>query len=168
MKIAINQLPNNDIVSAANSFYIAAQILKSSKKTSISAPFIVNAALSLELYLKSFDSMLLFTEGMKIKDHVYLYNDVSSKSNNKCHNPKVLYNAIPKDIKEDISNEYLQYNRTFSVDICEFENIFIEWRYPFENKAKTVNINKLLDILETLKIIAIKHINIASGATNEN
>ena len=156
MEIEIEQLPNPDIQASARAFYNASKELQGNSIVNSSIPVIVNAAFSLELYLKSFNSKIQFKDGKESLSGKIIYDIVINKVNNTGHVLSELFSKIKPDISRLIESDYNQQNESFIEALKEFNNVFIEWRYVFEGNGKAVNITKMFRLLNTLENTAIK------------
>lgn len=95
-------------------------------------PSIVNLAFACELYLK----FLLFESGLPKQYE---------------HSLKELYFSLPTNIQEKIINSTeFKDDDDFLKNLEENANIFIDWRYPFENKTISVELISLENFASVL------------------
>ncbi len=120
----------NSFAEVANTIY-SNHLRKSPYKGSSTVPFVVNAAFSIELYLKTINN----TYGNKIKGH----------------NPAKLYANIPKAGKEifitassDVRPGY-QLENGVNIHTCieSLSSAFEDWRYLYEKNRISVEIQSI-------------------------
>ena len=122
------------MVETAYKYYRAAQSLWS-QDFQIS---IVNAALSIEILLKSFNAEVVANDG-KINEKYRFNNNVIPKGSNK-HDLVVLYNALPKEVRS-------LFHDNFTLDMLEkYRKTFVDDRYMYEEGARSGATGALLDI----------------------
>lgn len=131
-------LPKMYVVTTANAFAKTGEILLDMRPegTEWPYPFVVNVALSIELYLKSY-----LAEDDLIPCLVHGDGSTTYQGFTKCltreHRFDTLYSKIPINIKSQIEAEFSG-NRlshiflSFEDALVKFSNSFIEARYPYE------------------------------------
>ena len=92
-------------------------------------PYIVNATLACELYLKAI-------------------LDAKKVDRSKTHNLNDLFSLLPKEIQVDVENRCA--NVDFYANLMQASKMFIEWRYLHEMVAKNVNITANLEFIRNL------------------
>ncbi|TCI03720.1 hypothetical protein EZV61_09270 [Corallincola luteus] len=109
------------------------------------APFVVNAAFASEMYLKTLLSL-------------------SDQSKN-THTLSSLFKLLPNKLKDQINKITKDKSAVFQVEASLFKdhlktinNAFVDWRYIYEHKQATVNINKILLILTVLDTLACNEV----------
>lgn len=134
---------NQAISFATASNYLYDKDLRQSPRNGAStAPFVVNAAFSIELYLKA----LALKHGVALRGHVL------SK----------LYNELPIEAKAEIQEMTLRCavdselglgeTPDFFAYLSELDNTFIEWRYSFEKERTGV-----VQIQPTIFVMGVLH-----------
>ncbi|MBK1889104.1 MULTISPECIES: hypothetical protein [unclassified Undibacterium] len=131
-------LPKMAVVTTANAFAETGKILFDTMPEGIEwpYPFVVNMALSIELYLKSY-----LAEDDLIPFLVHDDGSATYQGFTKCltreHKFDVLYSKIPTHIKSKIEEEFPssilgKSFPSFESALAKFANSFIEARYPYE------------------------------------
>ncbi|MBF8179765.1 hypothetical protein [Herminiimonas contaminans] len=135
--------PEPMILSTARDFAAASRILRS--QSGVSVPVIINAVLSLELYLKSLHATQIYNgdENLSISR--------ISKLRSNTHSVHELFQNLPRDKQEWLTSLYRIFfgdrvGSSLAEDLKSFDGVFINWRYIYEGKAKTVQ-SGLLDEL---------------------
>lgn len=102
---------------------------------------VVNAALSVEIILKSFNAKVAANAGLL--NEKYKFNDsVLPKSANK-HDLIALFNALPADVKR-------QFESNYTIDILEaYRYTFVKDRYMYEPNARGGATGALLGVADT-------------------
>jgi hypothetical protein len=156
--MARNSLPKMHVVTTANAFAKTGEILLDQRPegTDWPYPFVVNVALSIELYLKSY-----LAEDDLIPFLVHEDGSTTYQGFTKCltreHSFKKLYSQIPAHIKTKIEAEFpgsllAQSFPCFEDALNKFSNSFIEARYPYERGGfKGGCISDLMNISSFLK-----------------
>ncbi|MDC9725752.1 MAG: hypothetical protein PSN44_07555 [Gammaproteobacteria bacterium] len=156
-------LPKMAVVRAADAFATTGEILIDIRPYGIEwpYPFVVNIALSIELYLKSYltedDLVPYFTKN----DGTVIYQGFS-KCLSKEHKLEKLYSQIPAKIKDCIEDEFNKSSlasrfSSFDEALEKFSNSFISARYPYEKTGfKFGCISDLMDISQFLKATIYK------------
>ena len=153
-----NSLPKIHVVTTADAFAKTGEILLDQRPegTDWPYPFVVNVALSIELYLKSYlaeDDLIPF---LVHEDGSITYQGFT-KSLTREHNLRKLYSQIPAHIKAQIEAEFpgshlSQSFPSFEDALNKFSNSFIEARYPYERGGfKGGCISDLMNISSFLK-----------------
>ncbi|EGR1835154.1 hypothetical protein IG521_13770 [Vibrio cholerae] len=159
------EIPNSSVLDSAEQFYDGAEFLRQLPPMSgVLLPMITNAALAIELYIKSLCVRSI------IKDYKNFGNDVCGgrvigEPLTKGHNLSSLlinignadkYNIGIK-IKNNIESLYadgvIQYSFTELVELVKpYDNLFVEARYAYENDAlSNLDITGLFHCLTTLR-----------------
>lgn len=136
--MARNALPKMYVVTTANAFARTGELLLEQRPDGIDwpYPFVVNVALSIELYLKSY-----LAEDDLVPFLVHEDGSTTYQGFTKCltreHNFDKLYSKIPAYIKTEIETEFrasplAQRFLSFEDALNKFSNSFIEARYPYE------------------------------------
>lgn len=153
-----NSLPKIRVVRTADAFAKTGEILfdQTQQGTDLPYPFVVNVALSIELYLKSYlaeDDLIPFFEH---KDGSTTYQGFTKCLTHE-HKLSTLYSQIPAHIKAQIEAEFpgsdlSQRFQSFEDALTKFSNSFIEARYPYERGGfKGGCISDLMNISSFLK-----------------
>ena len=133
------------MVETAYQYYRASQLLWSQCfKVSI-----VNAALSIEILLKSFNAAVVANEGALNEKYKFNEKVLPDKTNK--HDLVELFDALPADVKNKFSNSFVQ-------DMLEkYRYTFIHDRYMYEPSARSGATTSLIDIAGELikKTVAI-------------
>ena len=106
-------------------------------------PFLVNASLACELYLKS------ILEAKKITPK-------------KVHELNDLFFLLPKEIQDDVTNRCV--NMDFDTNLVKASNIFVEWRYLHEKVAVNADISADLNFMRNL----MNSLNFVAETINKN
>ncbi|NDY92445.1 hypothetical protein [Ideonella livida] len=136
--MARNSLPQMHVVTTANAFAKTGELLLEERPegTDWLYPFVVNVALSIELYLKSY-----LAEEDLIPFLVHEDGSTTYQRFTKCiahdHRFDKLYAKIPAHIKSKIESEFRgsllkQKFPAFEDALNKFSNSFVEARYPYE------------------------------------
>jgi hypothetical protein len=139
--MARNSLPKMYVVTTANAFAKTGELLLEQRPegTDWPYPFVVNVALSIELYLKSY-----LAEDDLIPFLVHEDGSTTYQGFTKCltheHRFDKLYSKIPAHIKSKIEAEFpssllAQSFPSFEDALSKFSNSFIEARYPYERSG---------------------------------
>ena len=156
MKLEV--LPQMYVVRTADAFARTGEILLDMRPegTDWPYPFVVNVALSIELYLKSY-----LVEDDFIPFLVHSDGSTTYQGFTKCltreHKFDKLFSKIPTHIKSKIEAEFLDSPLaksfpSFKDALKEFTNSFIEARYPYERSGfKRGCISDLMNISTFLK-----------------
>ncbi|MGE8100525.1 hypothetical protein ACQKP6_21705 [Pseudomonas fluorescens] len=147
----------------AEAFHIAAKILHGNAALNYrGAPFIVNAAFSLELYLKSLMSKTIL-EAPEIHGEGYTsYNRTYSRSKHtgSGHDLNNLYQKLSEKIRSELQKNHQELSGNFS--LTDFFNKnkahFVNWRYSFEGDAEPYCAQDVLHVLDTFKSYASRYI----------
>lgn len=125
------------MVETANNYYRAASHLWSID----SSIALVNAAISIEILLKSYNSVITDNEG-KINEK-YRFNDKClTKSQNK-HNLIDLFNALPPEIKEVFNESYIK------EILSKYQMTFVSERYVYERNTRGGGSASLIELAHT-------------------
>lgn len=148
-KLSVRQFPNPCVLSSANQFYYAALLLD---KAPLAVPTIVNAAFSLELYLKSLNSDLVFSKGVENQTGITVYKDVKNIPNKFGHNPSELFDALSSNIQSDLNCKYAEcfQTKTLRSVLSEYDEVFEKWRYIFSSEVVGLSLADLLSVLKFL------------------
>lgn len=127
------------MANAAKAFLLAAERcmemrLVNGSQQMLAAPSVVNLALSVEIYMKC----LLALNEIKIP---------------KCHLLRDIFNKLPKNIKSEISSKMIKEISKLEQTISEMPDIFILWRYIYEQKTCSANIKFLTDLANAMQFI---------------
>lgn len=149
LEITAHQTPNLRVVSAAKKFHFAALQLREDKD--LREVCLVNAALSLELYLKSLNATLHFMEGVKEPSGIISYAKVGIFASTKSHEPGKLFGALSPEIQSELtkqfSNHFPSTTLSLQATLDQYRNLFVEWRYIFEGNGNLVNVTELFELL---------------------
>ncbi|MCP4745547.1 MAG: hypothetical protein GY874_05305 [Desulfobacteraceae bacterium] len=153
--LKIEQKVNPEVFYRAQAFHIAAKILHENHKKKLKYygdPFIVNSALSIELYLKSMLSCLYFDDRKNTThEKVFIYEKVFSKAEHG-HSLKGLFKKIPSEFQTEIKTRC--YNVSKPIKISEFfekhAESFVNHRYSFEGKTRSYEANEFLIVMDVL------------------
>ncbi len=119
--------------------YLKASELMWSHSISIS---IANAALALEILLKSFNCKVVSNNGLTNEKYQFNAKALNKKEN--AHDLVYLFNALPTSIKHKFSSD-------FSLILIEkYRHTFIESRYIYEKNAITGGTTALMDMTTRL------------------
>ena len=121
--------------STANNLY-EKDLKKDHKNFYSFAPFVVNAAFSIEIYLKTLHNLY----GNKIKGHSLnaLYESLSDKG--KTH---------IKKIAEDTRHLY-KIDNDFEYHLSQLDKAFENWRYIYEGKSETIYFLPTIYVMQVL------------------
>lgn len=154
LTLQVHESPNRHVFEAASRFYDAATMLY--EVDALTVPAVVNAALALELYLKCLNANIHFQDGREIQGGAIVYGKVSVFANSgKKHEPHVLFRDLPQDAKISLDASFskrfpLEQEKLESV-LERYQGIFVNWRYLFEGKGKSMNLSEFFKILEFFK-----------------
>lgn len=131
---------NQALAFANTSAYLYERDLRKSPRKSFTAsPFVVNAAFSIELYLKA----LAQKHGLTLRGHelMKLYVALPSKANAE----------INRVIPQCAANRALGEPPNFVGYLQNLNNAFVQWRYSYElEKTGTVHIEPTIFVMEVL------------------
>ena len=151
-------LPKADVVATADAFAKTGELLLAQRPAGFEwpHPFVVNTALSIELYLKSFlaedDLVTCYTSD----DGVIVYMGFTKCLSHE-HKLELLYEKIPAKIKilleaEFCAGELASSYSSLEEALTKFSNAFVEARYPYEERhSKGHCITDLVNISKFLK-----------------
>lgn len=123
---------NNNILNIADSFYSVGIEISHNINNNKKYAYGILLALSCELYLKSI-----------LKD--------SKFPNERVHDLLILCNALAEVDKETIKSKFYLKTSVELFDVLEkCKDIFVQWRYPFENN-NDINLDEFIDLVETIK-----------------
>ncbi len=157
----IETLPKVRIVRVGDGFLFAACKLFENRSEGIdwSSPLIVNLALAIELYLKSYTA-----EDEEDKENgITLYNmdttvyPVYIKSKHRDHKLEKLYGNIDNVIKEELDKKFFDSHLSekfadLNTALSAFSDVFAKARYPYEKDGlKSICISDLYSIANFLK-----------------
>ena len=151
-------LPKANVVATADAFAKTGEILLVQRPAGFEwpYPFVVNTALSIELYLKSFLADDDLVPCHTSDDGVIVYMGFT-KCLSREHKLELLYKKIPEKIKALLEAEFCASELASSYSSLEdaltkFSNSFVEARYPYENgNFKGYCITDLVNISKFLK-----------------
>jgi hypothetical protein len=131
---------------ASTASYVYERDLKKAPRNGFGiAPFVVNAAFSIELYLKTLNQI----HGNVVKGHslLDLYDAIPQKGHQAIHEAVSLY-----------SHEYrLSKRADFRNLISEVDNAFVEWRYCYEReRTSEVKIQPMIFLMKVLHEVCKK------------
>jgi hypothetical protein len=148
--------PDNMILDLSMIYIQVARLIYDSKIEDWRSPFIVNATLAIELYLKS----MLKTK--KIYGSPFYLSELPRKivhekseidDTDKIHLLSKLFKQIPERNQEYILHVFS--SQANSIDFIQFledhSRTFIQWRYCFEGNTETFSAKDVLNILKVLK-----------------
>lgn len=161
--VEINRATEPSVYYKAEAFHITAKILhENTELTYRGAPFIVNAAFSIELYIKCLMSKTIFEGPETHKEGYTSYERVYSKSTNTSqgHNLDNLYQQLPEKtrLKLEEINQKLNGKKTLAEFFNQNKYHFVSWRYSFEGNAKPYCAEHVLQVLNALKSYASEHV----------
>lgn len=153
-----NSLPKLSVVTTANAFAKTGELLlvQRPEGTDWAYPFVVNVALSIELYLKSYLAEDDWIPLLKHEDGSTTYQGFTKCLTHE-HKLDELYSKIPGFIKEKIeaqfpSSELAKSFSSFEDALSQFSSSFIKARYPYErNGFKGGCISDLMNISTFIK-----------------
>ncbi|MCX2534487.1 hypothetical protein OQ486_13545 [Plesiomonas shigelloides] len=169
IKIHRPTIVEESVFRSAESFHIAAIAIKDVDELKYnSCPFITNASLAIELYLKSFISHKYFANPTvhKLKDskcnefETTSYKKVYSRSESKAHDLLSLYKQLPQNVMSDFELKAKAYRITPTDFFEEHKHCFIQWRYSFEGNAKRFCVSDALNIMRIFREIGNSALNI--------
>ncbi len=122
-------------------FYRAATVLRESNN--IEAPYYICLSFSIELFIKCLHTT---TEIRGVRDV-----KLSVHPRSKQHSLKELIRQLPEEMKSDCERKYSdKYKRSLTEDIQHISNVFVEYRYLYEdintNKQRVLWLNALQDV----------------------
>lgn len=155
------EIPNPQVLDSAEQFYSGASVLKGLPPGSgVLLPFLTNAALAMELYIKS-ESM---TSWAVIKNYEYYRNGVfggivSAEPQQKKHIlSKILEDVLP-EIKDNVNTLYSKGTVSHDFDglvqqVKKYDNLFVDVRYSFENEClKNLNLSDIWSTVNLLRLV---------------
>lgn len=140
---ALDAMLNQAVSFASIALYIERELIQNGRnRRAAPAPFVVNIAFALEMYLKALS--LAYT----------------GTFNNRAHNLRVLHDSLPTEARDRIrlaipftaTSDDLAQQRDFLKIIDNLAGAFVDWRYYFENPSKARIVN-LPDALYALRLI---------------
>lgn len=156
------EIPNSSVLESAGQFYNGAKILRQLPLGSgVLLPMILNAALAIELYIKSLCVRSI------IKDYKYFGNGVYGGRVTEVplktgHTLSSLLESVSNEVKENIINlhtdEVIQYSFNDLVQLVKpYDRLFVEARYVYENDAiSNLDITGLFHCLESFRYLVQK------------
>jgi len=145
--LKVEQEVNPEVFYRAEAFHIAAKILIDCNQLKFKGgPFIVNSALSIELYLKSMLSCKCFDN---LEDGIY--GSVYSKVNYG-HDLATLFTQIPNNYQKELNIRCRKASTPINISefFDEYKDCFIKWRYSFEGGAQSYKPNEVLIVMDVL------------------
>ena len=152
--LEINEVQSASIRHVARQFKWTVDTLYSqSWSTDGPASLVVNGALSIELYLKSFNAQMVFKGEYEIEPGVVGYEDVVTEVLSKVHQPSELYEALPKDTRDWLVHQFSKERPAYDLGhwFRQFDGVFVTWRYLYEGNASRVPVTDLLDLIAFLE-----------------
>ncbi|PKN17916.1 MAG: hypothetical protein CVU71_10315 [Deltaproteobacteria bacterium HGW-Deltaproteobacteria-6] len=151
----MRQIPNLGVLNIADSFYEAAQALNKFSDSRMSVPTIVNATFALEIFLKSLNIKFSCEEPTEIMPGLTAFGRVREVPLETGHMPSKLFCALDANIKNGLENcfaqeQYRNKPKTLIEALQAYDGDFQNWRYIFEGKAKSFDIQLLLELLRFL------------------
>lgn len=131
------EIPDWQIVDAADQYEDACRLLsKQPPGSGVVLPLINSAALSIELYLKSFSAERIYTAS----PHVPEVSVVTAYAKNTGHELKKLFEAISDEIRAKLAAAYdaelrSELNGDLATALEKIEGALVASRYPFELDA---------------------------------
>ena len=139
-----NVSANDSMFSQANSFAETANVLyekglrKSPYNGSIVAPFIVNAAFSVEIYLKTI--LEAFGNPSRVHDLKRLFKSLNEEAR-----------AIVRTSADDVRARYkLEEDVTIETCIRDLGHAFVKWRYRYEHEKLSTEVQSIRFTMNTL------------------
>lgn len=141
-------------LNTADGFLLAAKALYTSQKNGVAflkyyiSPFTVNSAFACEVYLK------------------YLYYRQSGTAVKNQHNLLELYRLLCDETKLQLKSEYEQWTSILPLEECLQHHCkaFVEWRYIFEEKTASVEMQSLYNLAVSLHNICHSKEEVQSNA----
>jgi hypothetical protein len=144
-------IPDQGVLKEADAFLQASQMLNDFSESIMSVPTIVNAAFSLELYLKSLNMEWQLQNQSSLGGSKSFLKSRSAVQTG--HQPSKLYRAIDNTTRNTLERHYLQRFQGTNVLKLEeilkaYDGIFQNWRYIFEGHCESVDISALISLLK--------------------
>ncbi|SDL57707.1 hypothetical protein SAMN05660337_3307 [Maridesulfovibrio ferrireducens] len=157
------EIPDPCVLDVADQFYKGAMVLHGQPAFSgVVVPMITNAVLSLELYIKSLNTISVIKEyedfGNGVKG-----GKVTGVPRVKVHTLSLLLGAIPKEVIDNINEIYAEGASKYSFDdlielVKKYDTLFVDVRYSFENDVLAgFNFVDLFNCIDAIKTV-IKNI----------
>ncbi len=151
-------LPKENVVATADAFAKTGELLLAQRPSGFEwpYPFVVNTALSIELYLKSFLAEDDLVPCHASEDGVIVYMGFT-KCLSREHKLELIYEKIPEKIQalleaEFFASELASSYSTLEEALTKFSNSFVDARYPYEKgNFKGYCITDLVNISKFLK-----------------
>jgi hypothetical protein len=148
--MTLRPIPDPGVLKEADSFWQASQKLNTFSEPIMSVPTVVNAALALELYLKSLNMEWQLQDPSSLGENKALLK--SRRAVQTGHAPSKLYLAIDQDTRNTLETRYWQRHQGTNVPKLEkileaYDGIFQDWRYVFEGRCKSVDLSFLFSLL---------------------
>ncbi|GAA0790292.1 hypothetical protein [Marinobacterium sediminicola] len=129
-------------------YYRAANYIPKSDR---GAPYYVNLAFAIELFIKCLDvsTKTIFESELPFQ---MIEHEQTIHARIRGHSLKGMYESLPEQMKEHIAECYLEAtNNNILDDLEEIKNVFVEWRYHFEQQSISVSVGILERIAEFFK-----------------
>ncbi|MCE8052757.1 hypothetical protein HOP61_15805 [Halomonas daqingensis] len=152
--LEINEVQSSSVRHVARQFKWTVDTLYSQSWSAEGpASLIVNGALSIELYLKSFNAQMVFKGEYEIEPGVVGYEDVVTEVLSKGHQPSELYRNLPKYTKDWLVHQFEKEHPGYDLGhwFSQFDGVFINWRYLYEGNVSRVPVTDLLDLIAFLE-----------------
>lgn len=156
------EIPNLMVFDSAEQFYDGAKILNALPPGSgVLLPIITNAALALELYIKSLNVRSVIEDYRPYKNGGY-GGRVKEIPFKEIHVLSTLLNNVIDEIKKDVndlfSNGVITHSFCDLVDLVRpYDSLFIQVRYSYENDVlSNFNITTLFECTEILRDVITK------------
>ena len=148
------EIPDIQILDAADQYAQAYKLLSQQPPGSgVVLPMMNNAAMAVELYLKSFSAELIYIEDDQMPEASWVYSEPAITSGKGGHGLVDLLDAMRKEyrcILTDVFNDSLgaAWQKDLRSVLEDLEGVFMETRYPFEHGSNITRYN--LEHLEGL------------------
>lgn len=131
------RVPNQVIAHQADQFFEASQVLDSHR--GLLTPYLMNAAVAIELYIKSLSSREVYSypEVRDDKPSFETVYEVTAKSLQKGHIFSRLFEFIPSFMRDVITERFeRQHGVEFITELSRHDSLFMDSRYLFERDTR--------------------------------
>ncbi|WP_155833537.1 hypothetical protein [Halomonas sp. BC04] len=146
----INEIQSGAVRHVARQFkWMVDTLYSGAWSTEGPAPLVVNGALAIELYLKSFNAQLVFKVGYEVEPGFVSYEDMVTEVLSKAHQPSKLYKDLPRKVQAWLQQEFAEERPGQDLGdwLRQFDGAFVKWRYHYEGNASRVPVTDLLHLL---------------------
>ncbi|WP_120512952.1 hypothetical protein [Photobacterium salinisoli] len=151
------EIPNSSVLDSADQFYDGAEFLRQLPPMSgVLLPMITNAALAIELYIKSLCVRSIIKDYKNFGNGVY-GGRVTEEPLTKGHDLSSLLLIVGNEVIDNIDSLHadgaIQYSFSELVQLVKpYDKLFVEARYSYENDAlSNLDITGLFHCLTTLR-----------------